>query len=188
MRIISGKHKGRRIDLGADNGKTIRPTSDFARESIFNILAHGKLGLDEHPFIDKRVLDVFSGTGAFGLEALSRGAKHVTFIDHARDALTIAKENAARMHELDNCQFMLADATKLAKAREPYALIFLDPPYSKGLIPPTLAALKAGGWIAKDGIVITEHDEKENITFPDGYTTINSRRYGRAVITLLKTE
>ncbi len=185
MRIISGKHKGRRIDLGADNGKTIRPTSDFARESIFNILAHGKLGLDDHPFADKNVLDVFAGTGAFGLEALSRGAKTVTFIDSSRDALAIAKGNATRMNEMDNCQFFSADATKLGRARETYSMVFLDPPYSKGLIPPALLALKAGGWFAEDAIIITEHDEKEAVEYPEGFKTLDSRRYGRAVISIL---
>lgn len=186
MRIISGKHKGRRIDLGDDNGKNIRPTSDFARESIFNILAHGKLGLNEHPFIDKHVLDVFCGTGAFGLEALSRGAAKVTFIDLSREALAIAKNNASRMNEVENCHFFQADASKLPKARQQFPLVFLDPPYFGNLIPPALTSLAQGGWLSPESIVIIEHDEKENVVIPESFTTLDSRRYGRAVITLLK--
>src|SRR5271156_2633670 len=113
MRIISGKHKGRRIELGKDVGD-IRPTSDFAREAIFNILAHGKHGLNGHTFDGQRVLDVFCGTGAFGLEALSRGAAEVTFIDQAREAITTVRHNAERLHETDNVDFLLADATRLS--------------------------------------------------------------------------
>lgn len=188
MRIIAGKHKGRRIDLGKDAGKSIRPTSEFAREAIFNILAHGKFGQDGHAFADKHVLDVFSGTGAFGLEALSRGAASVTFIDHSRDAVAIARSNAAHMREEETTQFIHADATQLPKAKKAYSLIFLDPPYFSKLIPRTLESLKAGGWIADDAILVIEHDEKETITIPEGFSVIDERRYGRALVTLIKLE
>src|SRR5687768_3530367 len=105
MRIITGKHRGRKIEIGPDNGKTIRPTSDMAREAIFNILIHGKFGLD-YPVIDEaKVLDLYCGTGAFGLEALSRGAARVTFIDKSRDSIAIARYNAGVMKEEANCTF-----------------------------------------------------------------------------------
>ena len=115
MRIISGKHKGRRIEMAKETSGAIRPTSEFAREAIFNILNHNNF-TDEHPFIDKDVLDVFCGTGAFGLEALSRGAKSVTFVDSARDAMLIARHNAQRMNELENVEFLHTNATKLGRA------------------------------------------------------------------------
>src|SRR5580658_8119412 len=120
MRIISGKHKGRKIELGKEAADIVRPTSDFAREAIFNILTHGKHGLNGHSFIDKSVLDLYCGTGAFGLEALSRGAAQVMFIDQSREAIAIARHNAQRINELDKVDFMLADATKLARAKKPY--------------------------------------------------------------------
>jgi 16S rRNA (guanine966-N2)-methyltransferase len=154
MRIISGKHKGRRIELPSDVSDNIRPTSDFAREAIFNILTHGKFGLNGHSFIDKQVLDVFCGTGAFGLEALSRGAASVTFIDQSRESIAIAKHNAVRMKESEQAQFIIADATKLSTAKKQFSLIFLDPPYFSKLIPPTLKSLRAGGWIAPEALIV----------------------------------
>ena len=96
MRIISGKHKGRKIELGKEAASFVRPTSDFAREAIFNILSHSDLGLDRHAYIDQDVLDACCGTGALGLEALSRGAKHVTFVDKSREALANAHFNAKK--------------------------------------------------------------------------------------------
>ncbi|MDE3060299.1 MAG: 16S rRNA (guanine(966)-N(2))-methyltransferase RsmD [Pseudomonadota bacterium] len=184
MRIIAGKHKGRRIELGKDTGD-IRPTSDFAREAIFNILAHGKHGLNGHSFEGQRVLDLFCGTGAFGLEALSRGADYAMFVDQSREAIAIARQNAERLHEEQSADFLLADATKLPQARKPFSLIFLDPPYFKGLIEPTLKSLHAGGWIAKDALIIAEHDAKEKVEIPTSFSVIDERKYGRAVVKLI---
>jgi 16S rRNA (guanine966-N2)-methyltransferase len=186
MRIISGKHKGRKIELPREAGDVIRPTSDFAREAIFNILAHGKHGLNGHTFEDKRVLDVFCGTGAFGLEALSRGAAHVTFIDQAREAIATAKYNVGKISEQERTDFIQANATQLNKAKKPYDLIFLDPPYYSKLLEPALKSLQAGGWIAQDGVIVIEHDEKEAISIPPGFTSVDSRRYGRAIVEVLK--
>lgn len=188
MRIISGKHKGRRIEFPREAADIIRPTSEFAREAIFNILTHGKHGLNGHTFDGKRVLDVFCGTGAFGLEALSRGAKTVTFVDQAREAIATARHNAERIGETGQADFMLANATQLAPARQKYDLIFLDPPYFSKLISPTLKSLHAGGWIAQDGIVVIEHDEKEEVEIPAPFMRVDERRYGRAIIELLKVD
>lgn len=186
MRIISGKHKGRKLELPREATGIIRPTSDFAREAIFNILTHGKHGLNGHTFEDKRVLDAFCGTGAFGLEALSRGAAHVTFIDNAREAIVTARYNAERIGETEQSDFILANATQLSKARAPYDLIFLDPPYYANLLAPTLTSLKNGGWIAPEGVIVIEHDEKETVSVPEGFQVVDTRRYGRAVVELLK--
>ena len=185
MRIISGKHKGRKIELGKEAADIVRPTSDFAREAIFNILTHGKHGLNGHSFVDKEVLDIFCGTGAFGLEALSRGATRVLFIDQAREAIANTRYNVMKMNETESADFMLADATKLGKAKKPYPLIFLDPPYFGKMIEPALKSLHAGGWIAEDGLLIVEHDSKEQITLPEPFVILDERRYGRAVVKLL---
>ena len=186
MRIISGKHKGRKIELGKEAADIVRPTSDFAREAIFNILTHGKYGQNGHSFIDKEILDVYCGTGAFGLEALSRGATRVLFIDQSREAIANARYNAMKMNETDAVDFLQADATKLGKAKKAYPLIFLDPPYFGKMLEPTLKGLYEGGWIAKDGLVIIEHDAKEVITIPEFLNILDERRYGRAVIKLMK--
>src|SRR5262249_23698046 len=120
-----------------------------------------------------------------GLEALSRGAAHVTFIDQAREAVATAKHNAERMHEEEYVDFILADASQLGKARNAYSLVFLDPPYFSKLIPPTLTKLRAGNWLADDALVVIEHDEKEKIVLPEGFTALDERHYGRAVVELV---
>lgn len=185
MRIIAGKHKGRRIELRKDASSVVRPTSDFARQAIFNILTHGAGGLNGHTFLDKHVLDVFCGSGAFGLEALSRGASSVTFIDQAREALGSARANVETIRESDHADFVLSDATKLGKARKQHSLVFLDPPYFSNLIVPTLKSLQAGGWLADDAVVVVEHDVKEVLMPPADFKKIDERRYGRAVIEML---
>jgi 16S rRNA (guanine966-N2)-methyltransferase len=186
MRIITGKHRGRKIEIGPDNGKNIRPTSDFARESIFNILNHGRLGLSHHAVVDARVLDCFCGTGALGLEALSRGAAHVTFMDKSRDAMAICHHNVSKFKEERACALTLGDASKLGLATGVYSLVFIDPPYFSQLIEPTLAGLLRGKWLAEDAILIIEHDEKETVTLPEGLEKIDERRYGRAIIEVVK--
>lgn len=184
MRIISGKHKGRRIELGRD-AITVRPTSEFAREAIFNILAHSR-HIGGNAFVDKNVLDLYCGTGAFGLEALSRGAASALFIDNAREALATARHNAGRMGEEETTNFFLADATRLPRARSPFSLIFMDPPYFSKLIEPTLSSLLNGGWIEKGGLLVLEHDDKETLKLPPQFEQLDERRYGRARIVLAR--
>lgn len=186
MRIISGKHKGRRIELSKEAAAHVRPTSDFARQAIFNILTHGKHGLSGHTFEDKAVLDVCCGTGAFGLEALSRGAAHVTFIDQSREALACAKHNVTRANELEACDFVQAGAGQLPKARRVYDVVFLDPPYHQKLLPAALESLKTGGWLAPDAVLVIEHDESETVVLPPPFACVDSRRYGRAMVELIK--
>ncbi len=182
MRIITGKHKGRKIELGSEGGKTIRPTSDFARQAIFNILQHSF----NNAVHDAAVLDCFSGTGAMGLEALSRGASCVAFIDQSRDALNICRRNVENFKETEACKFILADVSKLGAASGKYNLIFIDPPYFSKLIEPTLACLHKGGWLEKSALIILEHDEKEIVSLPAEYEKLDERRYGRAVIEVIR--
>ena len=113
MRIIAGKHRGRRIDV-VDTTR-IRPTSSRTREAIFNIISHGEFArAADSPFIGKRVMDLYCGTGAFGLEALSRGAGHVTFVDNNRESLALAQHNAERMGEKPHTQFLQNEKTTSA--------------------------------------------------------------------------
>jgi 16S rRNA (guanine966-N2)-methyltransferase len=197
MRIVAGRLKGRRI--AAPEGSDIRPTSDRARESLFNILAHNpRLGADGDgaPIRDAIVLDAFAGCGALGLEALSRGAAHAIFLDNDFNALRSIKANADMLCELANATILKADATKpplAIRAATPTAsraasLVFLDPPYGKGLAAPALTALAAAGWIAPAAIVSVETGPGENFETPDGFVSIDARRYGKATITLLRYE
>lgn len=185
MRIISGAHRGRRIELLKEAEGHIRPTSDFAREAIFNILAHSDLGISRHPYMEQPVLDVCCGTGALGLEALSRGASRATFVDKSRDALANARHNAIRMHEDSRIDLVLADVSRLPPAREKYGLVFLDPPYELPLLSPALESLRTAGWLKEDAVIITERDAKTPLMLPEGFKSFDSRRYGRAVIEIL---
>ena len=185
MRIIAGRHRGR--PLRAPEGKGIRPTSDRARQAVFNILEHGIPGF---AFEGVSVADVFCGTGALGLEALSRGAAHATFIDTDALALKYAKENAARLGEWRNILILKLDATRAAPpplaARGPCALAFLDPPYGEGLLGPALQGLAARGWLAVGAVVVAEMGAKETFEPPKGYALIQERVYGAAKVAFLR--
>ncbi|MEZ5692105.1 MAG: 16S rRNA (guanine(966)-N(2))-methyltransferase RsmD [Rickettsiales bacterium] len=185
MRIISGKYKGRKIELLKEAEKRIRPTSDFAREAIFNILTHGDIG-KKYSFVGKNVLDMFCGTGAFGIEALSRGAGEVTFVDESREAINNARHNVKLIGELENVDFVQASAERIGQARNSYSLIFLDPPYFKNMIPQALMALYNGGWVSDNSLLVIERDDKEKVKIPDIFEVLDKRKYGRAAVELLK--
>lgn len=170
MRIVAGRHSGRR--LVAPDGLDVRPTSDRVREALFNILQHGVAPLD-----GLTVLDAFAGTGALGLEALSRGAAFATFLDTSRDARAALAENLAALHETDNAELLNRDATRPGAAPRRHDLAFLDPPYGKGLAERALAALRS--WLADDAVVVVETMRTEDLALPDGYALLQSRDYGK---------
>src|SRR5438094_769920 len=134
LRIVGGVHRGRR--LVAPPGDAVRPTSDRAREALFNILSHGNFAAAGLPFAGRPVLDAFAGTGALGLEALSRGASAAVFIENGRDALANLRRNIAALGEEDRAHIVAADATRPARAAMVCATAFLDPPYRRGLAGP----------------------------------------------------
>src|SRR6266571_3100128 len=138
LRIVGGSHRGRR--LVAPSGEAVRPTSDRAREALFNILSHGNFAASGLPFADKPVLDAFAGTGAFGLEALSRGARAAAFIESSREALAALRRNIAALGEADRAHIVAGDATRPPRAVLSCAVAFLDPPYHSGLAAPALTA------------------------------------------------
>src|SRR5215208_3518728 len=144
LRIVGGVHRGRR--LVAPLGDTVRPTSDRAREALFNILSHGSFAASGLPFADRPVLDVFAGTGALGLEALSRGAGAAAFIENGREALAALRRNVAALGEGDRAHIVAGDATRPPRAAFTCTVAFLDPPYNSGLAVPALTALAASGW------------------------------------------
>lgn len=185
MRIVAGKHRGR--SLAAPKGRDTRPTAARAREALFNILAHADLGADGGSPLDGAVaLDAFSGTGAFAFEALSRGAASATLLDTDRAALTAAKANAQALKEAGNVAILARDATKPGRADRAHDLVFLDPPYGKGLAATALAALASDGWIAPGALVIAEIGAKESLTAPDGFALLDERAYGAAKFVMMR--
>jgi 16S rRNA (guanine966-N2)-methyltransferase len=165
-----------------DPAAHLRPTSDRTRESLFNILAGGRFG---DPITEARVLDLFAGTGALGLEALSRGAEHVTFVDDGVKALALIRQNIALCGAEGETRIVKRDARRLPPNDGlPCDLVFLDPPYGKGLGEIALAQALAQGWIAPEALIVWE--DSAAIVPPDGVELLDSRRYGDTVISLLR--
>lgn len=184
MRIIAGQYRGRALTpVGkGDAGAHLRPTTDRVRESLFSILAGGRFG---DPFDATRVLDLFAGTGALGLEALSRGAAHVTFVDDGRRAQQLIRANIGLLGVSDRCALISRDATRLhASDNAPFDLIFLDPPYGKGLGAKAILAARRSGWIADDALIVWEESAPQ--TAPEGVTLLETRRYGDTYVSLLE--
>jgi len=184
LRIIAGKHRGRKIEI-KDNAK-IRPTGGRARGAIFNILMHGNFGPDGSPLVGKPVVDVFCGTGALGLEALSHGAAHVTFIDQSAESIALARLNASKMGEENNAHFIRSDSTSLPMARKRHTLAFLDPPYDSGLAIKSLASLDKHEWLAPGAVVIVELSAREVFTPSESYRVFDERAYGNTKIVFLR--
>lgn len=184
MRIIAGDWRGRPLaTLGkGDAGAHLRPTTDRVRESLFSMLAGGRFG---DPITDAVVLDLFAGTGALGLEALSRGAAEAVFVDDGRVAQRLIRDNISKLGAQDRATLVSRDATRLGpRSGTPCSLVFCDPPYSQGLGEKALAASVAGGWIAPGALVVWE--ESADVSPPKGLVPLDQRRYGDTVIHLLE--
>lgn len=181
MRIIGGRLKGR--SLAAPSTRDIRPTSDRLRETIFNILAHG-LG---DPVPGARVIDCFAGTGALGLEALSRGARFVLFVDDGTEARALIRQNVEALGLGGVSRIFRRDARRLGSAAvEPFDLAFLDPPYARDLAPPALACLRDGGWLTPGALVMVEEAAEAHLAAPDGFTALDDRTVGDTRIRFLR--
>ncbi|MEH6629971.1 MAG: 16S rRNA (guanine(966)-N(2))-methyltransferase RsmD [Halopseudomonas aestusnigri] len=184
MRIVGGRHRGRALDC--PEGKTARPTLDRTRESLFNILLQGDVSRGLLPsgtsrlLVDQYVLDVFAGTGALGLEALSRGAKHVTFIEKAPESLSALQSNIKTLKEQLSTQIIAGDALFPPRTTNPCSLIMMDAPYNQNLSDPAITALDKAGWIAPTALIVAEADAKETITPPTGFEEVDNRKYGKA--------
>lgn len=183
MRIIAGQYGGRRLEV--PKGRDIRPTSDKVRGSIFNALG-SRTDLD-----GAQALDLFCGTGALGLEALSRGASGCTFIDKARESLDLAKRNAGMLEDDFAAEFILADASIL-KARTANLrkadIFFCDPPYNLGLIKPCLEGLKKGDWLAKGAIGVLEAEKNWHTDLPQGWEILSEKTYGDTKIIFVRSQ
>ena len=182
VRIVSGELRGRPIR--APEGDATRPTSDRARQAVFNILEHAPWspGLD-----GRRVIDLFAGSGAMGLEALSHGAASCLFVETAGPALAAIRANIEAFSLSDRARVLRQDAARLGRAAEaPFDLAFLDPPYGEDLGGRALAALAAGGWLTADAIVALELGADEPDPALDGYALLDARRYGAARVLFLR--
>ena len=173
MRIVGGRFGGRA--LLAPKSQAIRPTADRLRESLFNILAHAY----GDPVVGARVLDLFAGTGALGLEALSRGAAFCLFIDDGAEARALLRNNVEALGLGGVTKVYRRDATNLGPAHpmEPFSLAFLDPPYGKGLAEKSLVSLRDGGWLTPGALLVVEEAKAAAFAAPDGFEELERRAY-----------
>jgi 16S rRNA (guanine966-N2)-methyltransferase len=182
VRIVGGRLRGR--TLAAPKSQAIRPTADRLREALFNILAHAH----GDPATGARVLDLFAGTGALGLEALSRGAAFALLIDDGAEARALMRQNVEALGLAAVTKIFRRDATRLGPAHpvEPFSLAFLDPPYGKGLAEKALVSAREGGWLTGDAIVVVEESVEAAFKPPVGYEELERRRYDDTEFVILR--
>jgi 16S rRNA (guanine966-N2)-methyltransferase len=182
MRVVGGRLRGR--NLAAPTTQAVRPTADRLRETLFNILAHAY----GNPVEGARVLDLFAGTGALGIEASSRGAAFVLFVDDGAEARALLRNNVEALSLGGVTRIFRRDATKLGPVHplEPFSLAFLDPPYGKGLAELSLASARDGGWLVPGALVVVEEDVEANFAAPEGYEELERRDYGESELVFLR--
>jgi 16S rRNA (guanine966-N2)-methyltransferase len=175
VRIVGGRFRGRSIASPAHEG--VRPTSDRVRESVFNILLHGIEGFDIEGV---RVIDLFAGTGALGLEALSRGASYGLFVEEDAESRGLIRQNVEALGLTGSTRLFRRDATDLGPASpmQPFGLAFLDPPYGKGLGERAISALRDGKWLTPEAVVVWEERATSELPWPDGFSEIDRRTWG----------
>jgi 16S rRNA (guanine966-N2)-methyltransferase len=180
MRIVGGKFRGRTLETPAHEGT--RPTSDRVREAVFNILAHG---IDDFSFDGLKVLDLFAGTGALGLEALSRGAASCLFVEEDAEARGLIRRNVEALGLTGVTKIFRRDATDLGEAgnRGDAGLVFLDPPYAQGLAERALASASAGGWLAPGAVAVIEERKGVSVTLPATFALLDRRTWGDTEVT-----
>ena len=183
MRIVGGRLRGRA--LASPQDQTIRPTSDRTREAVFNILAHGAAAVDLQGV---RVIDLFAGTGALGIEAISRGAAYALFVEESAEARGLIRENVEALGLTGCTRIFRRDATALGPASQlgQFGLAFLDPPYGKGVADRALTSLLAGGWLTPDAVVVVEEREGVEVVLPAGLSVLDRRVYGDTQVMFLK--
>src|SRR5882757_9367872 len=186
MRVVGGRLRSRPIAGPKGEGKFegLRPTSDRLREAMFNILVHAY----GDPVTGARVLDLFAGTGALGIEAASRGAAFVLFVDDGVEARSLLRNNTEALGLGGTTRIFRRDATKLGPAHplEPFSLVFLDPPYGKGLAERALTSAKEGGWLTPDALIVVEEAADVDFAAPHGFEEIERREYGDTQVVFLK--
>jgi 16S rRNA (guanine966-N2)-methyltransferase len=182
MRIVGGRLRGR--TLTAPKSQAVRPTADRLRESLFNILVHAH----GDPITGARVLDLFAGTGALGLEALSRGAAFALFVDDRAEARGLIRGNVDALGLGGSTKIFRRDATRLGPAQpvEPFSLAFLDPPYGRGLAEQALLSARAGGWLSPGALVVVEETADAGFRTPEGFEELARRDYDDTQLIFLR--
>lgn len=182
MRIVAGRFKGRTIASPASRG--IRPTADRLREALFNILVHGH----GDPVSGARVVDLFAGTGALGLEAMSRGTSFALFVDNGAESRALLRQNVEALGLGGMTKIYRRDATALGSVHplEPFTLVFCDPPYGKGLADKALVSLRDGGWLAPDALIVVEEAASAGFAAPEGFVESERRVYDDTVFVILR--
>src|ERR1700750_3156541 len=182
MRVVGGRLKGR--SLASPSSRDIRPTADRLREALFNILIHAY----DNPVLDARVLDLFAGTGALGIEAVSRGAAFALFVDNGAEARALLRNNVESLALGGVKKVYRRDAADLGPAHpmQPFSLAFLDPPYGKGLAEKALASLRDGGWLTAGALFVVEEAKAAQVTAPEGFEELERRAYDDTEFVFLK--
>src|ERR1700754_1959830 len=182
MRVVGGRLKGR--SLASPASRDIRPTADRLRESVFNILLHAY----DDPIDGARVLDLFAGTGALGIEAVSRGAAFVLFVDNGAEARALLRQNVEALSLGGVTRVFRRDATNLGPAHpvEPFSLAFLDPPYGKGLAGSAMASLRDGDWLTPQALLVVEEATSAKFAGPDGFEELERRTYDDTEFVVLR--
>lgn len=182
MRIVAGKFRGKALLSPGDD--SVRPTSDRAREALFNILA-SRIGVHLDGL---KVLDLFAGTGALGLEAISRGASGAVFVDTGAEARGLIRDHIEAFSIAGIAKLLRRDATALGVAGTmgPFDLVFVDPPYNKGFGELALASLRDGNWLAADATIVLEESSDAELALPEGFTLDDRREYGAAAVHFIK--
>jgi 16S rRNA (guanine966-N2)-methyltransferase len=173
VRVVGGRLRGRNI--ASPSSRDIRPTQDRLRESLFNILVHAY----DDPIEGARVLDLFAGTGALGIEAVSRGAAFTLFVDNGAEARALLRNNVEALGLGGVTKVYRRDATNLGPAHpiEPFALVFCDPPYGRGLAEKALTSLRDGGWLRQGALLVVEESKAAGFKAPDGFDELERRAY-----------
>jgi 16S rRNA (guanine966-N2)-methyltransferase len=186
MRIVAGRFRGHALQ--APRGLSTRPTSDRLRESIFDILAHSPQFGDT--VAGARVLDLFAGTGALGLEALSRGAGYALFVEEAAGARAAIRQNVEALGLTGQTKLFRRDALNLGamppSAGGPFTLVFCDPPYGQSLAAPALQSARQGGWLTADALCVVETGAVDELSLPAAFTHLDARLYGETKVSFLR--
>jgi 16S rRNA (guanine966-N2)-methyltransferase len=182
MRVVGGRLRSRPI--AGPKGPGLRPTADRLREALFNILQHGY----GDPVTGARVLDLFAGTGALGIEALSRGASFALFVDDGIEARALLRQNSESLGLGGTSRIFRRDATRLGPAHplEPFSLVFLDPPYGKGLAEKALASAREGGWLKPQALIVVEEAAEAAFKTPEGFEESERRAYDDTELVFLR--
>jgi 16S rRNA (guanine966-N2)-methyltransferase len=182
MRVVGGRLRSR--PLAGPKSHALRPTADRLREALFNILLHAY----GDPVAGARVLDLFAGTGALGIESISRGAAYALFVDDGVEARALLRDNVESLGLGGVTRIFRRDATKLGPAHplEPFTLAFLDPPYGKGLAEKALASARDGGWLAPGALIVVEEAADAGFTALEGFEELERRQYDDTKLVFLR--